>query len=307
MSTLPISRSFGKSRDSYSVPYDVLTSNLVETQRRESDFEDVHIYDASDISRIVHTYGNAEKRENTSSQESAFLGFRNWSQDGELTSDYEPFTAWAGKYARNAPEPYKSAVRWDLVIFPAFLKGSITDIPDMHLLDAMRGWKGVKREATEKGLSTFTATKATICWDPDVFSGFLKTAMVNMPDTQLLDALHDWKGVKHEAAEEGFPVPTDMALENSQRMLISMYSISPRRFEVYPTPDGEVAIDTLGGFRRSVLLLCDSDGGALCLVNINGEFRRARYSDTDKLPDGFIREALVELDKQTTQPNDYSE
>ena len=52
-------------------------------------------------------------------------------------------------------------------------------------------------------------------------------------------------------------------------------------------------IDAPGGHGRSVLLLCDSEGGALCLVNMNGAHRRARYSDADLLPDGFVREALA--------------
>ena len=44
-------------------------------------------------------------------------------------------------------------------------------------------------------------------------------------------------------------------------------------------------------------MLCDSDGGALCLVNVDGAHRRARYSTTQTLPDGFVREALVELEQ----------
>ena len=80
-----------------------------------------------------------------------------------------------------------------------------------------------------------------------------------------------------------------------------MYGISPRRFEVYPTPDGEIAIDAPGGPGRSILLLCDSDGGALCLVNMNGDHRRARYSTAGILPDGFVRDALAELENESDQ------
>lgn len=76
-----------------------------------------------------------------------------------------------------------------------------------------------------------------------------------------------------------------------------MYGISPRRFEVYPTPDGEIAINAPDGEGRSVILLCDSEGGALCLVNLNGHHRRARYSTTEMLPDGFVHEALAELER----------
>ena len=114
----------------------------------------------------------------------------------------------------------------------------------------------------------------------------------------LCDALRDLDQAKDEAREEEFPVPAGKALGNARRLLHAMHRISPRRFEVYPTPDGEIAIDAPGGPGRSVLLLCDSDGGALCLVNMNGAHRRARYSDTRKLPDGLVREALSELEQQ---------
>ena len=113
--------------------------------------------------------------------------------------------------------------------------------------------------------------------------------------SELNDALHDLRETRDEARGEGFPQPSDIALENAERLLREMYGISPRRFEVYPTPDGEIAIDAPAGQGRSVILLCDSEGGALCLVNLNGHHRRARYSTTETLPDGFVHEALAEL------------
>ena len=113
--------------------------------------------------------------------------------------------------------------------------------------------------------------------------------------SELNDALHDLREARDEARDEGFPQPSEIALKNGERLLKAMYGISPRRFEVYPTPDGEIAIDAPDGQGRSVILLCDSEGGALCLVNFNGNHRRARYSTTETLPDGFVHEALAEL------------
>lgn len=113
--------------------------------------------------------------------------------------------------------------------------------------------------------------------------------------TPLSEALIDLRDAKNEALEEGFLEPSGLAMDNAERLLNEMYALSPRRFEVYPTPDGEVAIDAPGGHGRSVLLLCASDGSALCLVNMNGIHRRAWYRDTNSLPDGFVREALEEL------------
>lgn len=115
---------------------------------------------------------------------------------------------------------------------------------------------------------------------------------------KLNDALRDLLETTNEAKEEGFPPPSGTAIENAECLLRAMYAISSHRYEIYPTPDREIAIDAPGGYGRSVILLCDSDGGALCLVNMNGEHRRARYSSTEMLPDGFLREALIELEQE---------
>lgn len=93
--------------------------------------------------------------------------------------------------------------------------------------------------------------------------------MENAP-APLAAALRDLEEALDEAAEEDFPTPQEAAFDNARRLLRAMYAISPRRFEVYPTPDGEIAIDAPDGRGSSVLLLCDSDGGALCLVNMKG-------------------------------------
>ena len=119
-------------------------------------------------------------------------------------------------------------------------------------------------------------------------------------DAQLREAFRDLDEVKDEALEEGFPIPPDVSFENVRRLLRDMYTIVPQRYKVYPTPDGEIAIDVPGGYGYSVLLLCDSNGGALCSVNMNGVHRRARYSDTDRLPDGFVSEALNELQSKNS-------
>ena len=124
------------------------------------------------------------------------------------------------------------------------------------------------------------------------------TAEPNAADEEsqvpLRAALSDLDEAVTDAAEEGFPRPTDDAIQSARRLLTQMYAIAPQRFEVYPTADGEIALD-LPHERGSVILLCDSRGGALCLVNANGVQRRARYSTATSLPDGFVREALTEL------------
>ncbi len=114
-------------------------------------------------------------------------------------------------------------------------------------------------------------------------------------DADLADALQDLREAKEEAREEGTPEPSDLAIENAAFLLRAMYEISPQRFEVYPSVDAEIAIHAPGGYKRSVLVLCESDGEVVCMVNIYGEHRRAHYKTLRTLPDGFFREALAEL------------
>lgn len=112
-------------------------------------------------------------------------------------------------------------------------------------------------------------------------------------------SLSDLRGAMQEAREEGYRRPSEDAVTEAERILRSIYEVSPRRFEVYPTQDGEIALDAPGD-SGSVILLLDRHGCALCLVNVNGNHRRSRYSSTTTLPDGFVREALSELDRQET-------
>lgn len=114
-------------------------------------------------------------------------------------------------------------------------------------------------------------------------------------ETRLAEALQDLREARDEAREEGFPEPSDTVIANAEQLLQDMYVIAPQRFEVYPTPDGAIAIDAPGGFGRSFVVFCEPTGGALCMLHLNDEHRSARYDATRTLPDDFVRQALAEL------------
>ena len=116
--------------------------------------------------------------------------------------------------------------------------------------------------------------------------------------SELSDALEDLREASQEAREEGFPAPSGLALSNAERLLKAMYDISPQRFEVYPTPDGEIAIDAPNGNGQSVLLLCKPDGGVLCMANLRGGHTHRSYSNADTLPDDFLRKSLTALESK---------
>ena len=116
--------------------------------------------------------------------------------------------------------------------------------------------------------------------------------------TELSDALADLREASYEAREEGFPTPSALALSSAERLLKAMHDISPQRFEVYPTPDGEIAIDAPNGNGQSVLLICKPDGGALCMANLRGGHTHRSYSNADALPDDFLRKSLAALESK---------
>ena len=174
--------------------------------------------------------------------------------------------------------------------FPALAGGLHSDPwKDLYDLDEMHEGEGTV--PSHPALLVFSTDSSAF---PLRTVDFTVLAGDGYPD--LCDALRDLEGARDEAREEGFPVPSDTALRDARRLLRAMYRILPRRFEVYPMPDGEIAIDVPGGHGRSVILLCEPDGGALCLVNMDGRHRRARYADTHDLPDGFVCEALKDLE-----------
>lgn len=114
-------------------------------------------------------------------------------------------------------------------------------------------------------------------------------------DSRLIDALQDLREAPDEAEEEGFPKPSPAALANAERLLKATFAALPHRVEVYPTPDGEVAVHARVRRGSSVLMLCEPDGAVLCLVNMAGNHRRRRYENAADAPDAFLQEALAEL------------
>lgn len=147
--------------------------------------------------------------------------------------------------------------------------------------------------------------------DAEHFSGAFPDALVGLKQigedarkedlpVLLANALRDLHlhEINDEADEEGIPPPSESAVANADRLIRAIYGILPRQYLVEFLPEGVIAITIPGGFRCSVVLLCESEGGALCSVNMNGEHRRKRYSHAGQLPDRFLREALSELGRE---------
>ena len=111
----------------------------------------------------------------------------------------------------------------------------------------------------------------------------------------LTDALADLELEPEEAQEDGFPIPIQDLLASAEHLLRKLYTVWPHRFEVYPMPDGEIAIDARNDRGAAVLVLCEPGGEVLCLVHTHGEQQSKRYPSTNALPDDFLTEALRSL------------
>ena len=112
----------------------------------------------------------------------------------------------------------------------------------------------------------------------------------------LADALADLGVAEEEAKEDGFPIPSRELLLTSEELLRRLYKVWPHRFEVYPSPDGEIAIDARNDRGAAVLVLCEPGGEVLCLVHTHGEQQSNRYPSTEDLPDDFLSGALASLE-----------
>lgn len=116
------------------------------------------------------------------------------------------------------------------------------------------------------------------------------------PDAILTSATQLHSDLQDEARAEGHPLPSFTAAAKAQFMLnaLEMQPL-PNEPVTYPTPDGEIAIDVSGGYRKGLLLLYAHDGSALIMLTINGVHQRAYYDKAPRQINGFLRDALREL------------
>ena len=56
--------------------------------------------------------------------------------------------------------------------------------------------------------------------------------------TELREAMRELDDAEEDAREDGFPIPSTVAIRNSRRILRELYEFSPQYFAVYPEPDG---------------------------------------------------------------------
>ena len=122
-----------------------------------------------------------------------------------------------------------------------------------------------------------------------------------LPDMPNLEAavstdeqVNSWfSGLEDDAADAGNSVPAENVINEAKRIVTGLGSYLPDSTDVYTMEGGKIAVELFGTTGRGFLLVCEPNGGALCVVTVDGKSRRARYETSTILPDGFLREGLL--------------
>ena len=111
-------------------------------------------------------------------------------------------------------------------------------------------------------------------------------------ETLLREALDKLAGVADQAAKEGYPVPSQDQVEQAKRLLRGAISVGPVGYDVYATPQAEIAIDfTTDDF--SIALYSKADGSSECFVDMGGSSQsHAWYRNPDEALGAFFQDAL---------------
>ncbi len=81
-------------------------------------------------------------------------------------------------------------------------------------------------------------------------------------------------------------------MKMAERVFGDMFSYAPRPYAIYAMPGGAIAVDAHSPEGSKVVVLCDPNGGARCLLYLDGEFESRDYHDPSVLPDDFVKDAL---------------
>ena len=110
------------------------------------------------------------------------------------------------------------------------------------------------------------------------------------------DVIHSlFQNLVEEAQEPGETMPPDEVIQESKRIVTNLLSELPTDSDIYTETDGKIAIEIFGKLGHAFLLVCEPGGSALCVVTVDCISRRARYDDSTRLPDEFVREGLRDV------------
>ena len=125
-------------------------------------------------------------------------------------------------------------------------------------------------------------------------------AFLHHPSTPVLEGgmlpeenIESWfDGLESDADEAGIAMPSMDVVAEAKRIVLGLNGYLPSNTDVYTLEEGKVVVEVFGSTGRGLQLICEPNGGALCLVTVDKASRRARYESSAILPDGFLKEGL---------------
>ena len=128
------------------------------------------------------------------------------------------------------------------------------------------------------------------------FRGNPENVAMDQPvDASFLDAIASLDDIESDAHEMGYPIPEGKVVSEARRILIEMHNYRGVSYDAYSMSEGRVGIGVDGGFGKSMLVVCEPGGTALCVVTVDRVSRHARYGASSFLPDDFVKQGLRQL------------
>ncbi len=114
--------------------------------------------------------------------------------------------------------------------------------------------------------------------------------------TGIENIMNELLRIREVAKDEGFLEPSGMVIQSAEKVLNKIHAIYPREYDIFPTPDGEISIETPIGIGSSLWCICKPSGQVIFMVYIQGEKQRRKdYDDLMAFPDEFVIKALNDL------------
>ena len=108
--------------------------------------------------------------------------------------------------------------------------------------------------------------------------------------------ISDWfNRLKEDASASGDLIPPPQVIEEARRIVSALRYQIPVDTDIYTSGDGRVEVEVSGATGYGLSLICEPGGSALCLIAAKNASRRARYSNSSELPDGFLLKGLTDV------------
>lgn len=129
----------------------------------------------------------------------------------------------------------------------------------------------------------------------DFLAALVRRVSMSIVITGVSEASEGLDSIASDAVDMGYEIPEESVVSEASRILGEMRSYRALSFDAYSMSGGRVGIDVNGGVGRSMIVVCEPGGSALCVVTVGGDARRARYENSRFLVDDFVRQGLRDM------------